>query len=281
MKKRIAIPYILFAATAIVALFYLFRSVGLKNDLMLKETQQAKIDESLAEYKEVMRIDSILLEGDYKKALNAYNSELKYVKDNPYRIPLRIGLAEQLLDLKTDKTKVVKDSIVSNIDSIQAIEQKAKYEIKLRDSLSFALEKAKVQLAAMRRQLGNKTLGEYLKFKNKKGSLMHYVGQVSNNMANGIGVAILNTGSRYEGSWRNNERHGEGTFFWADGEYYIGSYSNDLRNGLGTYYWPNKEKYVGEWKDDKRNGKGTFYGKDGEVVTKGIWKGDKLVEVEK
>ncbi|MBM1107134.1 hypothetical protein JQC67_13355 [Aurantibacter crassamenti] len=281
MKKRIAIPYILFAATAGVALFYLFRSVGLKNDLKQKETQQAEIDQSLAEFKEVMRIDSILLEGDYKKALNAYNSELKYVKDNPYRIPLRIGLAEQLLDLKSDNTEVIKDSVVTNLDSLQLLEQKVKYDLNVRDSLTFALEKTKVQLATMRRQLSNKSLGEYLKFKNKKGSLMHYVGQVSNNMANGTGVAILNTGSRYEGSWKNNERHGEGTFYWADGEYYVGSYSNDLRNGIGTYYWPNKEKYVGEWKDDKRNGKGTFYGKDGEVFTKGLWKNDKLVEEEK
>jgi len=130
----------------------------------------------------------------------------------------------------------------------------------------------------MRNKLRNKAIGEYLTFSNTKGSQMHYVGQVKNGKANGFGVALLNTGSRYQGAWRNNQRHGDGSFYWADGQYYIGSYSNDLRNGQGTYYWPNGEKYVGQWKDDKRNGEGVFYGKDGAIITSGIWKNDKLAD---
>ncbi len=281
MKKRIAIPYILFLVTLGVALFYLLRSVSLKKDLEEKESLQVKAIESLEEYEKVIRIDSILLDGDYKKALDAYNVELKNVKDNPYRIPLRIGLAEQLMELKANKRLTASDSINPGLDSLRLLEQKASLNLNQIDSLSFALEKAKVQLDTYSRQLSNKSFGEYLKFNNKKGSQMHYVGQVTDKKANGVGVAILNTGSRYEGEWKNNQRHGQGAFYWADGEYYIGSYSNDLRNGMGTYYWPNGDKYVGQWKDDQRNGKGSFYGADGSLVTSGVWKNDKLQKQEK
>jgi hypothetical protein len=144
------------------------------------------------------------------------------------------------------------------------------------DSLSFALKKARVQLACMRKQLAEKSFGEYLTFTNSKGSQMHYVGQVKHGKANGYGVALLNTGSRYVGNWKDNQRSGEGTYYWADGEYYQGSYKNDRRHGEGTYFWPNGEKYVGHWKDDQRSGEGTFYGKDGNVIADGIWKDDKL-----
>ena len=136
-------------------------------------------------------------------------------------------------------------------------------QIEQKDSLNFALEKANIQLRNLRSQLKERSFGEYLTFKSKKGNQMHYVGKVNNGMANGYGMALLDTGSRYEGEWKNNQRHGEGSFYWSDGDYYVGHYENAERNGFGTYYFHNGEKYVGDWKDDKRNGDGNFYGKDG------------------
>ena len=132
-------------------------------------------------------------------------------------------------------------------------------------------------MSRLRRQLHQKSFGEYLTFTNSKGSQIHYVGKVKGGKANGHGVAILNTGSRYVGEWKDNQRHGYGTFYWKDGEFYEGQYKNDKRSGQGTYYWPNGEKYVGQWKDDQRSGKGAFYSKDGKLMASGVWEDDKMI----
>jgi len=221
----------------------------------------------------------MLIEGQYNEALESYNENLNTIQDGQYILPLRIAVAEKMKSLNTGGS--MRPSGFSEYADSLANAASSKLGIREGDSLSFALEKAKVQLNSLRKQLKQKLFGEYLTFKSKKGNRLHYVGQVKNGRAHGTGIAILDSGSRYEGEWEDNSRSGEGNFYWADGEHYEGSYKNDVRHGLGTYYWPNKEKYVGQWKNDKRNGKGTFYGSDGKVVAKGIWKEDKLVEEDK
>ncbi|WP_281540239.1 MORN repeat-containing protein [Maribacter aestuarii] len=282
-RKRTIFIYTTIAAIAISALFFVVKSIRLQRRLEDITQKQAQEMREMRTYRQLLKIDSILAKGEYETALRAYSSEIedKDMVDNS-AIQLRIAVAEQLLQFKAGEVLNRGEMIqLDSLDSIQSNRSLLKKEVNAYDSLNFALEKAKVQLRGMREQLRTKSFGEYLNFKSSKGDQMHYVGQVKNNQANGLGVAILNTGSRYEGEWKGNQRHGEGTFYWPDGEYYVGSYLNDKRNGLGTYYWPNGEKYVGQWKDDKRNGKGAFYGKDGDAITKGVWKNDKLIEEEK
>ena len=275
-KRTQLIPFALLGLCLALLLFYIFKSVSLKKRLLASEENQKRNIEHAEYQQRLSRIDSMLVSGDYHSALNAYNSELKD-GETASEVELRIELAQQLLKLRDgQRPNLEAMALRDSLDSIQSQRTILPTEIRQYDSLSFALEKSKVQLANMRRRLQNRAMGEYLTFTNSKGSQMHYVGQVKNGMANGFGVALLNTGSRYKGEWLDNQRHGEGAFYWADGEYYVGNYSSDKRNGLGTYYWPNGEKYVGQWKDDKRNGAGTFYGKDGEIVTEGVWSNDKL-----
>lgn len=278
IKKRQLFAIILVAFLTFLAIFYMFKARNLNKALQQETKREAAILQAMEEYKALQRIDSILVQGEYNTALEAYN-QAKSNKDleDVAGVQLRIELAEQLVKLdRGDHPTQLERALRDSLDSIRLRNSIVPKEIQQFDSLSFALEKAKVQLTNMRRQLQNKSFGEYLQFTNPKGSQMHYVGQVLNNKANGYGVALLNTGSRYEGEFKDNLRHGEGSFYWPDGEYYVGTYVNDRRNGLGTYYWPNGEKYVGQWKDDKRNGKGIFYGKDGAVIAEGIWKNDKL-----
>ncbi|MFS4466508.1 MORN repeat-containing protein [Maribacter sp. 2210JD10-5] len=279
MKKRIAIPYLLFGSISILAIYLVIQSSSLEHKLRESEKEQLNMEQLLMENERLLSIDSVLLNGNYSEAIASYKATLGTERELNNTIPLRIALAERLMKVKTSTNNKAMDSIA--MDSLRLASFSTNAEIRKYDSLTFALEKAKVELRAMRNQLQNKSLGKYLQFESKKGNQMHYVGQVKNNKAHGTGIAILDTGSRYEGQWKENERHGEGTFYWPDGEYYVGSYDSDKRNGLGTYYWPNGEKYTGQWKDDKRNGKGSFYGKDGEVVTTGIWKDDKLTKEEK
>ena len=224
-----------------------------------------------------------MVDGNYSQALKAYEAQQDQVEisEGP-GIEMRVALVKELLRLRYEyQIAAMQADQLEEIDSIQSDMVDVPKNIMLTDSLSFALEKTKVQLNCLKKQLKNKSFGEYLTFTNSKGSQMHYVGQVKNGKANGYGVALLSTGSRYEGQWKDNMRHGQGTYYWSDGQHYIGQYQNDKRNGEGTYYWPNGEKYAGHWEDDERDGKGTFYAQDGEIVAQGTWEDDKLEETAK
>jgi hypothetical protein len=119
---------------------------------------------------------------------------------------------------------------------------------------------------------------QVISFKNPKGKLIHYLGEVIDGKADGGGVGIWNTGSIYKGEWKDNKRNGQGRYEWADGDVYEGSYVNDVRQGEGIYTWLSGERYSGEWSNDKRNGFGKLYDKDNNVKYEGQWLNDKIVE---
>ncbi|WP_318308508.1 MORN repeat-containing protein [Flagellimonas crocea] len=273
-------PFVLLAILAVAIIFFVSKSVQLQNELATIQEENKAISEKIHTYEELTRIDSLLLQGDYEAAINSYNASMNSKEENNMLIPLRIALAEKLRQNNTS-VNPAPDSLKAEQDTLPNSEWSEEVAVRKYDSINFSLEKARVQLARLKKQLQQKSFGEYLTFKSKKGNQMHYIGQVKDGKAHGFGVALLDTGSRYEGEWANNERHGEGTFYWPDGEYYVGSYKNDKRNGFGTYYWPNGEKYTGDWKNDKRSGTGKFYDADGDVVAGGEWNDDKLVEVNK
>jgi len=278
IKQTVAILVVAVAITG--AIFFQIENRNLKEQLVRIKQEQSTLANELSDYEELVHIDSMLLKGDYDTALNSYNESLKFHEENKMGIPVRIALAEKLINTNQNNTPAP-TATEEDLDSQANDMEPSAEEIRKFDSINFTLEKTKVQLARLRRQLKAKSFGEYLKFKSKKGNQMHYVGQVKNGKANGVGIALLDSGSRYEGQWKNNERHGEGTFYWADGQYYVGTYNSDKRSGYGTYYWPNGEKYAGEWKEDKRQGTGKFFGSDGDMVTGGQWDDDELVTSDK
>lgn len=285
MKKqnRTIISYLLLVFAVGIIVFYQLKTNNLQNELQANRAFKEQIDERMNVYQSLLQIDSALVKGDYKTALKDYRKQLIISGENDSTgIQLRISLAERLM--KMQKAIHSDASLIAQLkalDSNQTEHLATAKEIRQYDSLSFALEKTKVRLARMERQLQKKSFGEYLTFTSSKGSQMHYVGEVKNKKANGHGLALLDTGSRYEGEWKDNQRHGKGTFYWPDGEYYIGNYVNDKRHGQGTYYWPNGEKYTGAWKADQRSGEGIFYGKDGKIIADGVWQEDELVQADK
>jgi len=278
MKKKDITLYGLLAIISVLALYFGVKSNTLQNEIGESNKAKKELDVLVTGNKELVAIDSVLMKGDYNKAIESYNITLQNHEELNTVIPLRIALAQKLMQNNTVNT-TEKGTEKISVDST-AITPVTQSEVRRIDSLNFALEKARVQVNNMRKQLNNKSFGEYLSFTSKKGTALHYVGQVKNNKANGLGIAVLETGSRYEGEWKDNLREGNGTFYWADGQYYIGSYKNDMRNGEGTYFWPNGQKYKGQWKDDMRNGKGIFHKKEGSVIS-GIWENDKLKEADK
>ncbi len=266
----------------LAAIFFVVKTNSLSKKLKEEAATTTELEKALNERDAYLAIDSMVVKGDYDNAIKAYSDQLAtgpktYDKD----LRMRIALTQKLRSLGGAATSPKRDSLKAQLDSLKELPKIEAADIRDVDSLAFALQKAKVQVGRLQEQLKNRSQGEYLKFKSKKGNLLHYVGQVDQGKANGYGIALLETGSRYEGQWQDNERHGQGAFYWIDGEYYIGAYLDDKRSGEGTYFWPNGEKYVGQWKEDKRNGKGVFYSEKGKVVTSGVWKNDKLVSPDK
>ncbi|MCK8522318.1 hypothetical protein M0D21_12100 [Aquimarina sp. D1M17] len=283
--KTNLVLYGIFALAVFASIYSTIRAKKFQNKLQYLEEKKEKAKQDSILESSLLHIDSILIKGEYQSALNAYKEKFSTVVNDGEEkgsVKFRIEVAEQFMNLRKEiyEDIAVSDS-VEELDTINMSPNATSLQFRAYDSLSFALEKTKVQLNRIKKQLKKRSYGEYLTFRNPKKHVLHYVGQVNNAKANGFGIALFDTGSRYEGEWKNNLRHGEGAFYWPDGERYQGEYVDDLRNGIGTYSWPNGEKYIGNWKNDQRDGEGVFYGKDGEVVTSGVWKKDKLVEEHK
>ena len=285
MKNRKS-QFILFLSLiiAITALLYAVNTnIQKQRQLRLQGEHLVELQGQLKVQHELLRVDTLLVAGKYEDALEQYgNEELRIVADGAHGIGLRVAIAERFLELQENTVERHEEPVDSvGLESDEIEKDILAAEVNQMDSLSFVLEKTKVQLTRLKKQLQQKSFGEYITFTNSKGSLVHYVGQVRKGKAHGYGVAILSTGSRYIGEWKDNHRHGVGTYHWKDGAYYEGEYENDKRNGQGTYYWPNGEKFVGLWEDDERTGEGTFYGKNSDVVASGLWEDDELVKEDK
>ncbi len=278
MKFKKYAPFVLLMVLAIGIVFFISKSVQLQKELVKIEEENNLISEKIDTYEKLAKIDSLLLGGDYDAAIASYSASMEFEEGDNMVIPLRIALAEKLMQNRIHTSPIL-DSLISKKDTLPKSNWSEETAVRKYDSLNFYLEKTKVQLTRLKKQLKQKSFGEYLTFKSRKGTQMHYIGQVKDGKANGFGVALLDTGSRYEGYWKNNQRHGEGTFYWPDGEYYVGNYIDDKRSGFGTYYWTNGEKYAGEWEDDKRSGNGNFFDAEGDVVAGGEWDDDELVKL--
>ena len=59
----------------------------------------------------------------------------------------------------------------------------------------------------------------------------------------------------------------------------MGEYEMGTPNGQGTITLPDGEQYVGEFKENQYHEQGIFTYDDG-TVDKGIWKLDKLIELQ-
>ncbi len=221
-------------------------------------------------------VDSLLLSGAYEKALEIseqFHEDSLYISDPNFLIKNKMTQEILALNKKVEHYQILKSHNKSPEINFNTSASKDL----TKDSLAIALKASNTELENLKSQLGkNKSDETKLEFKTSKGTSLYYVGDVKNHKANGYGVAVLESGSRYEGFWKNNMRHGKGHFFWNDGQHYNGDYKKDKRNGFGIYYWENGDRYEGEWKDDKRNGKGKFYNKKGKLKAEGVWKNDKL-----
>jgi len=81
-------------------------------------------------------------------------------------------------------------------------------------------------------------------------------------LANGMGACLWDSGSIYFGSYFENVRDGYGIYF-------------EGRDGYSISYCPDAKYYVGEWSKGKKSGTGTCYDASGKLIYHGEFKDDK------
>ncbi len=265
---------------SIIGSIYLFtQNTFLRNKLAASNTPK----ETISTYNnedELKRLDSLILSGNYKKAIAFVEAQKT---DSILAKNLKYSIEKKLLQALASSRKNSKNNLKINPAISKNISLNTTDISKIpEDSLRIALQSSSQIIKDLKNQLNSETTNDkHLEFKTTKGTPLYYVGEVMSKMANGYGVAVLESGSRYEGEWKNNMRHGKGHFFWNDGQHYKGNYLNDKRDGYGVYYWENGDRYEGEWKNDQRNGKGEFFNSKGKLKARGVWENDKLKIKEK
>lgn len=235
---------------------------------------------------EIISIDNQYIASEYKEAKEAYLDLLSKTIEgdqNHENIKLRIDRISQIENNKDSLLSNIEDyqyslriareneeSLKSKLDSLAMINKQEK------DALSEKYDAAKETIAEQERKLNKKDNIQVLSFRNNKGNLIHYLGEVRDGKAEGGGVGIFDTGGIYRGDWKDNQRHGKGTYEWKDGHKYEGEFVNGTREGQGTYHWSSGEKYEGQWKNGMRNGQGTLYDRDNNIQYEGKWVDDKV-----
>lgn len=229
--------------------------------------------------------DKYYLVGKYDSALMMYTHLLTETISDTSAIQLRIQRIEEIKsnkdtlyqDYRTlryalNSVTLKRDSLLLQLDSLTT-----KFSSQVDDKKD-KIQQLEKQIAEQEEQLQRKDKLKVITFKNQQGNTIHYLGEVKNDMANGGGVGIFDTGGMYKGEWKDNMRHGKGVYTWKDGHKYEGEFVEGIRQGQGTYFWSSGEKYVGQWKDGKRNGEGTLFDKDNNISYQGKWADDKIAD---
>lgn len=192
------------------------------------------------------------------------------LNDSIYMLSNEVNIKQNLMSTQKQKNEMIK---------------KLSSEIQLKsnfyDSIMTVMENQMKNVENELKEVKfNKNSEGFLNFKSVTGVTIFYVGEINaENKAEGQGVALWETGHRYEGSWLNGLKHGQGIYYYKNGDRYEGNYEKNLRNGFGTYYFVNGDCYSGEWKDDQRNGLGKIITSKGQVKQEGNWIKDKFVSV--
>lgn len=290
MFKFLIFLSIIVIAMMIGELFWIFDLKDRNKEQALEQQEQlSSVNQEVEYLNDLAKAYEWYIRGEYSKALDAfYQLTAREGHEEDSSLFARIQRIEGLLNTE-DTSNADQEKIQAFQYSINQLEVKIDSVIREKDSLlenwqqklamnTNQIEQLEEELSRKQQSLQKEDHVKVISFTNSKGKVVHYLGEVDDQKANGGGVGIWNTGSIYRGDWKDNKRHGEGKFEWSDGHVYEGEYVDDKRNGQGTYSWPSGEKYVGEWSNDKRNGQGTLYDMDGNVQFEGKWLNDEIVK---
>lgn len=254
--------------------------------MRIHEQQMDSLSSVKDVYKELILADNYFITGQYDSANNIYMSlnqnQLSNDALNEF-LKLRVMRIAEINDSKDTLLQDLRSYqfMMANLkrknDSLVGLVDTTMQQISVKqDSHNKELKKLESTISELTNRLANKEKVQVISFRNEKGNLIHYLGEVREGMANGGGVGIFDTGGIYKGEWKNNQRHGKGVYEWKDGHKYEGEFVLGEREGQGTYIWSSGEKYVGQWKAGKRSGQGVLYDKDNNISYDGLWLDDKI-----
>jgi len=83
-----------------------------------------------------------------------------------------------------------------------------------------------------------------------------YLGELKDDLPDGLGVMTFPDGGQYVGQWSAGTRDGRGTQTNADGSSYAGQWEKDFMAGEGILIIPEERTYMGTWKNDLSDGRG-------------------------
>ncbi|MCH8535907.1 MAG: hypothetical protein LAT51_12610 [Flavobacteriaceae bacterium] len=247
-----------------------------------------ELEEEIEFFQDLMNADNYwIYTTEVEKAKENYNSLLDKAPNSSIKkdIERRIQNANDWINARQDddldrvnlrrklssQDRVI-DSLKTNIEDLQLNSKKGELSIERKfDSLSIRLKEKEEELKRQKKV-------QVISFKNDNGNLIHYIGEINNEMANGGGIGIWDTGSVYKGDWVNNKRNGKGEFKWKDGAKYEGDFIMGERTGNGVFYYNSGERYEGEFKKGLRHGKGVLFDKDGNKGFEGNWKNDQPIQ---
>jgi hypothetical protein len=112
-----------------------------------------------------------------------------------------------------------------------------------------------------------------LEWRDEKGPVSIYDGELSGGKRNGDGNWLHRSGSKYSGQWKNNLKHGQGKYWLKNNDYYEGEFREDKLHGSGKYVFADGSVYEGDFVEGEKQVAGTMTFPDGRVH-KSTWEKD-------
>lgn len=281
--NTILITSVAVTVALLIALIYLLAERTKWNNTTISlQKELNKQKQTIADLVILQNLDNSVFSGQDEPSLQSYSNLLQdsnFTVDRSH-IENRIAyltnsykshpdLRETIKEARPHQLVTTEMSPTIHLDRIQA-------DTSISDSLANKITELNRKITTRERALEEKENLKAITIQSTDGSVIQYVGDTKNGMANGEGTGLWqSSGGTYKGSWQDNKRHGHGIYTWKDGVRYEGNYVRDLREGKGVYYWPTGERYEGQWKSNRRNGIGTLYDKDGNITYQGNWINDK------
>ncbi|GEM_PF-1113144 len=247
-----------------------------------------EVQEELNFYVEVIKSDNLWI---YDNKISEAKSQFQNLLDQSTNTKIQDEL-EKRIQYAEDWENAKQDDELDRIN----LRRKLSAQSRLIDSIKIASEVSQlstkslelqkdrkidsliIQLNDKKEELKRQQKVQVISFTNDAGNLVHYIGEIQNEQANGGGIGIWDNGSVYKGDWENNKRHGNGEFKWKDGARYEGDFVYGARSGMGKFYYKSGERYEGEFKDGLRHGEGVLYDKNGNKSFDGKWKNDQPIQ---
>lgn len=237
-KNSKRLKYLLFAAYMIASIIIILsifnwsskKQEELKAEITKTENLLDATKNEIEKLKTLQLADDYFFKGDYNQAKISYTSILNtYDLSETEKIRVqqkidRITEVETTKEVLTDEIRAYQFTLRNKegeIDSLKQVLSNVRNENHDElASLNRRIELLEEELKQKKKTLARKEDVQVISFKNEKGDIIHYLGEVENGKANGGGIGIWKTGGIYKGDWKENKRHGEGEYEWADGHRY-------------------------------------------------------------